>query len=608
MLPELNKQQETELIQRNFSQLRKNFPLYAFLNLKIKNKQAQVVRFTLNKLQKKLWLMVKECLENEKPIRMYFVKSRQTGSTTFWLGLIFWLTTLWKNRNVIMLAQDDDTAEGIGDKMQNYYLRSNQLLKPNARKINRKEIYFANSLEDFEKTGDIGLDCHIDNSTANKANLGRSYTYQIALLTEFGLWEEQGIDVKKTLSPLLQTIPKIPETMIVIETTAKGEGFAKDFYEDDTNGFTKVFISWIADDSYRIDLPFGQYFDLSDSEDSKFGDEVTIKSEIENQLLYWDVSNNFKNNPLALHHEAMCRIAWRRETISEKCFGDLATFKQEYPLTVADAFSSTASFVFPVDKIEEMLTKIKDQNLTSNNFNFDFDKAELNVKDSLIPYKHGKIKIYEQPQSNGLYVIGCDGAQGITGGDSSSLIVLRVPEMYECASFEDIITPTEFADLASALSRYYNNALLGIEDNDKGGYAAINSIRERYPSTNLYFRRTSAIPSPKSIRYGWHTGESTRSVMIEDLKALLRYYRIEIYNPKILEQMRSFVKLPSGKLAAAKGKHDDLVLALMIAVQMARKVTVNRDNTLKTSPPKGSLDYLVKQMEQRRKRLRMRAA
>ena len=115
--------------------------------------------------------------------------------------------------------------------------------------------------------------------------------------------------------------------MIVIETTAKGEGFAKDFYEDDTNGFTKVFISWIADDSYRIDLPFGQYFDLSDSEDSKFGDEVTIKSEIENQLLYWDVSNNFKNNPLALHHEAMCRIAWRRETISEKCFGDLATFK-----------------------------------------------------------------------------------------------------------------------------------------------------------------------------------------------------------------------------------------------------------------------------------------
>ena len=96
--------------------------------------------------------------------------------------------------------------------------------------------------------------------------------------------------------------------------------------------------------------------------------------------------------------------------------------------------------------------------------------------------------------------------------------------------------------------------------------------------------------------------------MIEDLKALLRYYRIEIYNPKILEQMRSFVKLPSGKLAAAKGKHDDLVLALMIAVQMARKVTVNRDNALKTSPPKGSLDYLVKQMEQRRKRLRMRAA
>ena len=182
-MKEITQQQETELITTQMSLLRTLFPLYAFINLKIKNKQAQVQRFTLNKLQKKLWSLVKNNLDNNLPIRFYFVKSRQTGSTTFWLGIVFWLVTLWKNRNAVILAQDDEAAKSIGDKFQNYWLRSHPLLKPEARKMNRSEVYLANSLADYEKTGDIGHDCHIDNSTANDANLGRSYTYQIALLT-----------------------------------------------------------------------------------------------------------------------------------------------------------------------------------------------------------------------------------------------------------------------------------------------------------------------------------------------------------------------------------------------------------------------------------------
>ncbi len=595
-MKDLTPEQEKELITTKFSLLQSSFPLFAFINLKIKNKQAQVQRFTLNKLQKKLWQITKEHLDNNIPIRFYFVKSRQTGSTTFWLGLIFWFTTLWKNRNAIILAQDDEAAKSIGDKFQNYWLRSHPLLKPEARKMNRSEVYLASSLAEYEKTGNIGHDCHIDNSTANDANLGRSYTYQFALLTEFGLWEQNGIDIKTTLSSLFQTFPEEPNTAIIIETTAKGEGFAKDFYENETNGFKKIFISWIADDTYRIDLPIGEYFDLHDSVDSPFGNEVEAKAIIESELKFWDTENKYADL-YELHHEAMCRLAWRRKFINEKCFGDVDLFRQEYPLTIQDAFSTSSSFVFPVQRIEEQIERIKEERIVSSNFNFINDYTTRN---QLHQTRHGRIRIYEQPEPKALYVIGGDGAQGIDGGDHSSLVCLRVPEMYEVFSFSDTIAPSEFGAMASYLSRLYNNALLGIEINDKGGYAAIESIRENHPATNLYYRRGLKALTLKDIRYGWHTNENTRSVMIEDLKVNLKNRTIDLFSIDLLNQLRTFVKLKSGKLAAAYGKKDDLVLALMIAIQMGRNIHIRKEEQMRKSPPKGSLDWVVNQQLKRR--------
>lgn len=598
-MKELTPQQETELITTQMSLLRTLFPLYAFINLKIKNKQAQVQRFTLNKLQKKLWQITKEHLDNNIPIRFYFVKSRQTGSTTFWLGLIFWFTTLWKNRNAIILAQDDEAAKSIGDKFQNYWLRSHPLLKPEARKMNRSEVYLASSLADYEKNGDIGHDCHIDNSTANDANLGRSYTYQFALLTEFGLWEQNGIDIKLTLSSLFQTFPEEPNTAIIIETTAKGEGFAKDFYENETNGFKKIFISWIADDTYRIELPIGKYFDLHESTDSPFGNEVEAKSIIEEELKFWDTENKYADL-YELHHEAMCRLAWRRKFINEKCFGDVDLFRQEYPLTIQDAFSTSSSFVFPVRNIEEQIERNKEENVVSTNFNFINDSFITDPKRKFKQSKHGRIKIYEQPEPGKLYVIGGDGAQGIDGGDHSSLVCLRVPEMYEVFSFSDTIAPSEFGAMASYLSRLYNNALLGIEINDKGGYAAIEYIRDNFPQTNLYYRRGLKALTLKDIRYGWNTNENTRSVMIEDLKVNLKNRSIDLFSPEVLNQLRTFVKLKNGKLAAAYGKHDDLVMALMIAIQMGRNIHIRKEEQIRKTPPKGSLDWVVNQQLKRR--------
>jgi hypothetical protein len=88
--------------------------------------------------------------------------------------------------------------------------------------------------------------------------------------------------------------------------------------------------------------------------------------------------------------------------------------------------------------------------------------------------------------------------------------------------------------------------------------------------------------------------------MIEDLKNLLKYNHIEIYTPMILDQLRTFIQHQNGKLAAAQGKKDDLVLALMIAVQMARNVQIRKETEVPKIAPRGSADWFYAQANKRR--------
>src|SRR5215475_2510803 len=193
-----------------FNILKQDFTKYCELNIRINNKSG-------------------------KPIRWYLVKMRQGGATVFFTSLFYWLTSLSPNKNAILIAHDEDAAFGMMNKIQTYHLRSAKLLQPQTRKMNRKEIHFANSLEDAERTGDIGLDSRIDVSTIDSKAIGRSYTYQYALLTEFAIYPELGIDIDERMVALFNAVPDDQESVIILESTPQGENAAKDFWEDNQN-------------------------------------------------------------------------------------------------------------------------------------------------------------------------------------------------------------------------------------------------------------------------------------------------------------------------------------------------------------------------------------
>jgi hypothetical protein len=597
---------ETEYIKQNLPLLREDFEKYAYVNLKIKNKQGRPQRLVFNKLQRKLNSIVSDLESQSKPVRVYVIKSRQTGSTTYWVALMFWIATMNSEKNIILIAHDDEGSEGLQDKFQNYYLRSNPLLKPSIRNMNRKETYFATSLTEYAKSGDIGLDNHVDSVTAAKKSIGRSYTYNHALITEFGLFEENGVDVKSMLGSLYQAVPEEAGTSIVIETTAKGEGYAKDYWDNEENGFVKVFISWIADDTYTIHLSKnGIYFDLSTTQDSVYGNELDVYDEIEKEVIFWDSSNDLKTNPAELHHQVMCRLAWRRRTIHKKCQDDKQIFRQEYPLTVEDAFSTSATNVFPNRVTEPIYQQLKKYPITCRRFQYYHDETIIDAKKKFHKALYGELKVYQDPIPGKRYVIGGDGAQGIEGGDPSALVVLALPELSTVATYEQVIGSIEFAGVSYWLSKLFNNALLGIELNDKGGYSTIQELEHNYPDANLYFQPVVRMVKGKPLRYGWVTNGVTRDLMISDTKNLLTKNHVQVYDIELVKQLRTFVKHTNGKLAAAIGRRDDLLMSLMIAMQLAKTMHIEHPNERPRIPPRNSCEGIIREMERKRNSQRL---
>lgn len=71
------------------------------------------------------------------------------------------------------------------------------------------------------------------------------------------------------------------------------------------------------------------------------------------------------------------------------------------------------------------------------------------------------------------------------------------------------------------------------------------------------------------MKYGFRTMQGTRQAIISDLIEFARDHIDMINDIKTLEEMLTFVRDEKGKPSAQKGKHDDLVMALAIALHAA---------------------------------------
>jgi hypothetical protein len=300
----------------------------------------------------------------------------------------------------------------------------------------------------------------------------------------------------------------VPEGEIVLESTANGA--AGVFYEE-----------W----QKAVETGYTQHF-FPWWYDKSYQEKASVQSLTEEEKAL-----------VTTHGLTEKQIAWRRKMW--KTLRDFAG--QEYAEDPVSCFLASGECVFDMAAIEQAAAHAGEPTETQEN---------------------GRLVIWFPPNKGKQwqYIIGVDTASGGADGDYSCAQVIERTMGIQCAELHGHFPPYELARRVVALAHVYENALVAVERNNQG-YGVLAHLRDLHYE-NLYEQNGQA---------GWLTSVVTRPAMIENLATVLVAQPELFHSPKLLEELKTFVRHTDGNGAAAEGAHDDCVMAMAIAMAVRRE-------------------------------------
>lgn len=550
--------------------------------LKIKTKDSEIIPFKLNKPQLKLYDLLKRQSKAGKPQRVIILKARQMGFSTLTEAILFKRTATKANVNSGIIAHKDDATTNLFNMSKLFLEELPEQLKPKTKASNAKEIIF----DDREGNG---LRSKVKCMTAGGDGIGRSDTFQNLHLSEVSSWTH----AKEILDGLLQAVPNKPNTLIIIESTAKGYDYFKELWDkacDGENDFEPLFCAWWELDEYR--LPCGEL-------------ELT-EEEQELKELY-----NLDNE----------QIAWRRWCIRNNCGNDVNTFKQEYPSCPEEAFLASGECIFDKDIIVSQIEHNRPLISGWKRGEFEYKKTMHPVKNEkgevvaidkrisdikFIEKENGLITIHQEPSvkrnadneiiAKRRYTIGGDTA-GLGLDYYTAKVVADDTQETVATLRKQRIDEDKYADQVYCLGKYYHDALIGLETNYS--YAPTKELVELdYP--NLYQRKRFETTTREIQKiFGFETNRLTKPIILQSLVTTMRENVAAECDITTLREMLTFVRKENGKQEAQEGYHDDLVMAKAIANYIS--IEEGDVNWIKVEPvhkPKSRLEKFFEENEE----------
>jgi len=502
--------------------------------LSIKTKAGELITLILNSIQKRIIAKIRELQAEGKPIRIWILKARQMGCSTLIEALIYAYTSQRQNINSLILSND---SKGSG-----YLFDMSKLYHEKVAKEFQYELKKSNALKlEFE-----GRHSQILIDTADNLEAGRKYTFQIAHLSEIAFYKHADI----LMLGLNQSIPELPDTMEIGETTANGYGgyFCSEWHKAKLGetDWTPLFFAWFEMEEYSMLVPNGWVI----NDPNKMA-----KSDNEQAVM----------TKYGLELEQM---VWRRYFIINKCGGSLDKFNQDYPATDEEAFLVSGHCRFNTDCLKII------RNTTVN----EGEKGYLEeVKDTIVfrPDPNGWVRVWKHPERNERFIIGSDISEGIEtqaeGGkknDYSTAEVLNLDTLEQVAEIKCHLEPDVFAEELKRLGNYYHKDMIGVERNHPG-LGVLLDLRKKY--TNLYYMEDfEEATQTRKKKLGWLTNAKTKPLMVAEGDRIIREGLSTIHSPELLSELMTFVRLADGKTEAQQGCFDDLVIAWLIALQLRK--------------------------------------
>jgi hypothetical protein len=516
-----------------------------------------------NEFQREVSSIIKWCHEKQRPCRIIILKPRRKGSST--VSVAAGYNRLQATRSTGCIAGGSHYQGGKLFDMLKIYA-DNDSLRPSTCKVLDMVARFSNGSS-------------MDRLTLANAAAGRSGGYQFLVVTEMALLSAEGVaNAPDVVSGLLKTVKYLPDTVVILESTASGasgdyfERYQKaitfEEFKEGKAGYIKVFYPWFSFDDSRIDPSL----EGIKSEDDYTPNEADYAKD-------WGLD--------------MEQVAWMRMTLRDDCNDDFDKFQEDYPSDEVTAFLKSGRGVFDQAgmKHQEKIVKVSPREFGMIQYNERADRMQWVVTDE----RNARMVRWETPRYGCRYLLAIDPATGEdqTGGDdpdSHSLLVLRDGYMQggrwiePAVVMRNMMVPgnkpkslvcwwavSEMEEMAWRMARYWK-ALIVPEMNKDSGLVELLKLRG---DVDIYEREMfNKRENARMNAYGWMTDVKTRPMIIEGLERRVREAGkgevgggIEVRCPWIVEEMKNFVRKPSGRCEAMAGKHDDGILSLCIGLQ-----------------------------------------
>jgi len=520
--------------------------------LKIITMEGRLAPLTCNTAQLKVHNTLTLQQDAGFPMRALVLKARREGVSTYCEGRIFYETHKKENRFGCVCSADLDSSNKVFKMATLFRKHLPEQLKRPVDYSSRKEIVYA---EPHRSAMNV--------QTAGKDVLGRGGLTHYLHCTEFAFWKS----AKEQFGGAAQEVPDDADTMIVIESTANGVGGA--FYDmymnalDDyrgsksLNNYLPIFLPWYIFEKYQKTVP--DNFEIGVPHQSGFQDDWL---EVEDELV----------GKYGCSHK---QLMWRRWAIKNRCQDDLILFKQEYPATVTEAFQSTGRPVFSnamLDKQSKNAIKKGRMALFRSKEVFDIDR-------------HTECwNIFRTRHNTHKYAIGIDTKEDRVSDPANprSESDWNAAVVYDRTTNEVVAYYHGKCDLSTLgvqileAAQYYNMAWVAPEI--PKGLQVLRVLTEN-DYENIFNRQEhdEHYNPTESEKLGWRTTTTTRPWLVQTFHAVINEGKIKLNFQALIDEMRTFIYDANGKPIHQPGKHDDILFAAMIALQVHTRCPIGED-------------------------------
>ena len=506
---------------------------------------------------------------------IYILKSRQLGISTLVRALIMFFEGMFPGLKGAIVFDTDQNKQEARAELEVMINDLPKALKfPSIKANNRAGLTLANDSKVLFMSAGV-------RKSKTSGTLGRSVGLALATLSELCSYDnDDGLEAfEQSLSDVN------PDRLYIRESTARGFNRWWEIWEEarkDSLHKKCIFLGWWCKDSQCIEQD-SLDFDV-------YGKAPPTTKEIEKikavkERYDYDVSVE--------------QLAWIRRKMDPSSQGDEDTGPeyegspvriQEQPWTEDEAFQQTGAVFFAQEKLTELTKKHVSHKFKKYMFWAGAEFTDMKVYEAE-NLRMTELKVWEEPDPEGVYVLGADPAFGENeNNDRSALEIFRcyADGLDQVAEYAwPLITTYQLAWVIAGLLGWYGQGraeiryILELNGPGMAVFNELKTLRTKIDAT----RNTPAVQEKgladifRNVRtyiysrtdslgagYNWHwkTNQGTKVQVMERLRDFVANGKLHVRSMSLIDEMKTIAR-EGDSISAPGSMKDDRVFASAIA-------------------------------------------